>query len=104
MNCCNNNNKNERTSKTGKRGHAHPMWMMALCCGAPILILAVISLLGAGAIGTKTFLAGILPFICPVMMLVMIPMMFLRIKRSGQSHEDHSAGSIQIEEKNSTDK
>lgn len=92
MNCCgnhhnNNNNNHEKPPKNKKPhgAHVHPMWMMALCCGAPIIMLAAISLLGSISPGTKTFLLSIVPYICPIMMLVMIPMMFFTNKKSKNS-------------------
>jgi len=61
--------------------------MMFLCCGAPILLFVVITLLGTSFSGIKVFLAGVLPFICPIMMLIMMPMMFVKHKESGEFHE-----------------
>jgi len=82
MNCC----KNSKNNK-----HMHPMWMMVLCCGAPLLLLLVISLLGTNFSGIKFFLIGAIPFICPIMMLIMMPMMFMKNKGSGDCHEQTSA-------------
>jgi hypothetical protein len=95
MNCCEenkNNNEEERSLTTGNtkienvkseepgRGHdcgqapAHNhkghLLHMGLCCVLPLLILLVLPL-----IGYKGILQSIAPFICPVMMLVMMPMM-----------------------------
>ena len=79
MNCCNDNdNKNKvtnsqddkQTSKDKPSGHMSHMKMIAICCGAPVLLLLLIPLLGY-----KGFLLGILPFICPIMMVAMMPMM-----------------------------
>ena len=50
--------------------------MMILCCGAPILLLGVISLLGTSFTESRAVLAGALPFVCPIMMIAMIVMMF----------------------------
>jgi hypothetical protein len=74
------------------------MWMMALCCGAPLIILAIISLLGSIAPGTKAFLIGILPYICPIMMLVMLPMMFFGNRKCKHSCEE-AQDTRKIEEK-----
>lgn len=76
MKCSENKNNNS------KKEHLHHMWMMVLCCGAPILLLGVISLLGTGFSGSSTILTGALPFVCPIMMLVMIAMMFKKGKGS----------------------
>lgn len=83
MNSCNHNNNNSN------KGHALHMWMMILCCGAPILLLIVILLLGTNFAGLKIALAGILPFLCPIMMLIMIPMIFMRNKNNGECHENN---------------
>jgi hypothetical protein len=52
------------------------MLMMALCCGAPVILLLIIPLLGSRFSGLRGVLTTITPFICPLMMLMMIPMMF----------------------------
>lgn len=78
MKCCTSNRNNN---------HPHSIWMMVLCCGAPILLLFVISVLGANFIALKAVLTSTLPFLCPAMMLLMIPMMFMKSKERGKSHE-----------------
>lgn len=50
--------------------HKGHMLHMILCCGLPLLILLVLPL-----VGYRGILQTIAPFICPVMMLVMMPMM-----------------------------
>jgi len=77
MKCSENKNNN------AKKGHLHHMWMMILCCGAPILLLGVISLWGTSYSGSKAVLAGALPFICPIMMIAMIAMMFRKDNGDG---------------------
>ena len=43
MNCCHENNDNNNGNEKGKhKGHLSHMLMMALCCGAPILILLIV--------------------------------------------------------------
>ncbi len=81
MKCSENKNNNS------KNGHLHHMWMMVLCCGTPILILGVISLLGTSYSGSRAVLAGALPFACPIMMVVMIAMMFRKDKGDGDCCE-----------------
>lgn len=58
------------------------MLMMVLCCGAPILIVAILPFINIGG-GFKGVIAGIAPFICPLMMMLMIPMMFKGMKKDG---------------------
>ena len=90
MNCYN-NNENDNTDKKNKahKGHMSHMWMMALCCGAPIILLVIISLLGVSFSGIRASLIWILPFICPIMMVFMIPMMFRKGKDNGDCHTEN---------------
>lgn len=76
MKCHQNNNDK-------KHNPLKHLWMMALCCGLPIILLTVVPLLGIKSTGLNTLLAGIAPFICPIMMLFMIPMMFKNHKQGG---------------------
>lgn len=76
MKCCENNNGNNQGQNHNHKGHMSHMLMMALCCGAPVILLFIIPLLGSRFSGLRGFLTVITPFICPLMMLMMIPMMF----------------------------
>jgi Na+/melibiose symporter-like transporter len=72
-----NEKENENCHEKGQRGHLSHMLMMALCCGAPIIILLLIPLISkAGGPGTAKFFAAVAPFLCPLMMVGMLPMMF----------------------------
>lgn len=81
MNChgsqdSNNGNKN----KKGHKGHLSHMLMMLICCGAPVILLLLIPLLrsaGLGA-GADRFLSLLTVLACPLMMMVMMPMMMKR--------------------------
>ena len=53
--------------------------MMILCCSRPILIVGVLPFLNIGG-DIKVLLATMTPFICPIMMLFMLPMMFKSMK------------------------
>lgn len=91
MNCCN-HNKNDDVEKNNHahKGHMSHMWMMVICCGAPLVLLFSISLFGASFPGIKAALIGILPFICPIIMAVMmVPMMFLNGKHAGDCHKEN---------------
>ena len=76
MNCC----KNDK-EKTPSHNHIRHMMHMVLCCGLPLLILLALLL-----IGYKGILLNIVPFICPIMMLVMVPMMMRGQK--GRCHDN----------------
>ena len=84
-----NENKNDE-KKENKGGHSSMkhMLMMVLCCGLPILLIAVLPFLKIGNAGFKIGLASIIPFLCPVMMIFMIPMM-LKGSKSGKSCHDN---------------
>jgi len=75
MKCHGNNNSNEK-----KHSPIKHILMMVLCCGLPILIVGVLPFLNIGG-GFKAVIASITPFICPIMMLFMIPMMFKDMKK-----------------------
>ncbi|EQB86142.1 hypothetical protein J2Z44_002700 [Clostridium punense] len=86
---------NNETNK--KHSPIKHMLMMVLCCGLPFLIIGAIPLLNIGG-GFKALLLTISPFICPIMMLFMIPMMFKSMKggsccsgKEGESKEINKA-------------
>ncbi len=77
MNCCDHNHEEK-----GRRGgrHLSHLWKMALCCGIPVLAVLLLSLPGWGGPGVRTFLAALVPFLCPVLMIGMMAGMFFRSK------------------------
>jgi len=86
MRCCDGNNKNEGTGHEHK-GHFSHMWMMVLCCGAPVILLIMLPLIGSLNPGIRSNLVRLVPFICPVMMVMMIPMMLKGNKGNGENKE-----------------
>lgn len=62
-----------------QKGH---MLHMAVCCGLPLMIVLVLPLLGY-----KGVLLSIAPFLCPILMLIMMPMM---MRGHGSSCHNHS--------------
>lgn len=74
---CHGNNKNGENRKHNPMKH---MLMMALCCGLPFIILGSLSFMNIGG-GVKTIISGIVPFICPLMMVLMMGMMFKGMKQ-----------------------
>lgn len=86
MNCCKNNHENKpstsqnemQSGKGSHKGHMAHIKMMALCCGLPVLLLFLLPLLGY-----KGFLTGILPFLCPILMVAMMPMMLGMGRKKG---------------------
>lgn len=77
---CHTNNKNN------KGGHNHSplkhMLHMVLCCGLPIVILSFLPLISRFSQSTGSVIARIVPFICPIMMIGMMAMMFGGNKKS----------------------
>jgi uncharacterized membrane protein YkvI len=61
---------------------------MIICCGTPILIVAVLPFLKINATFKATILS-ITPFICPIMIIFMLPMM-LKSMRAEHSHSNKS--------------
>lgn len=88
MNCCNHNHKNDTHKKHSAKGPMSHMWMMALCCGAPLVLLGAVSLLGAGFPAVRAVLLNILPFVCPIMMVAMLPMMFMHGRHEEPAREE----------------
>ena len=90
MNCHGNNNENNTNGKgKGHKGHLGHMLMMALCCGAPIIIILLLPVIGRiGGPGMSKALTAIVPFLCPLMMIFMIPMM-MGGKKGKEAGDDH---------------
>lgn len=74
MKCHGENNNTEK-----ERIPIKAILMMVFCCGLPMLIVGAIPLLSIGT-GSKALLLAAAPFICPILMLVMIPMVFKGMK------------------------
>ena len=49
---------------------------MALCCGLPIIIIGALPFITRLSPAAAGVLGKIAPFLCPLMMLAMLPMMF----------------------------
>lgn len=108
MNCCDHNadgsnENNQKHKHAHKGGHMSHMWMMALCCGAPIIILLAVFLLGSSLPGLKTVLLSIAPFLCPIMMLPMM-LMHGRHENNGDGKKpDDQIEPLKIPERNRLD-
>lgn len=70
MKCCKENNNSNS-------GHSHPVWMMVLCCSVPIVLSIVISFLGTSGLA----IAGVVPYLCPILMIAMMLMMHVKNKK-----------------------
>ena len=88
MNCHGNKNGENKSHNPIKH-----MLMMVLCCGLPFLLLSVLPFLNIGG-GFKTLIAGIAPFLCPIMMVIMMAMMF-----KGKKHGDCCSEKKEVDNK-----
>jgi hypothetical protein len=92
MNCHGDNKNKEIKSKHHGMNH---MLMMVICCALPILLVVMLPFLGF-APGLKLIIVSIAPFICPVMMVFMIPMMFMHSKEDKSSNETKDETNLKI--------
>lgn len=89
MNCCQKDNQGPEDNQISEenhgkhKGHMSHMLMMLLCCGGPLVLLMLLPLIGSVIPGSAVVMAKIIPFICPIMMVLMIPMMFKSQKDKG---------------------
>lgn len=94
-------------NKDDNKGHNHSpikhMLHMIICCGLPILIFAALPFISRFSPGSSRILAGIAPFICPIMMIGMIPMMLGRgnNKKSDccESKEENQSAQLELNNK-----
>ena len=88
MNCHGNNKEKHSTGNNPMKHMLH----MVICCGMPLLIISLLPFISRISPRLSVGLAGIAPFICPLMMLFMIPMMFRGAKKgsccAGNEKED----------------
>jgi len=97
---CHGNNNNSNGKGKGNKGALSHMIMMALCCGAPIIILLLVPfLIKIGASGLAKPLAVIVPFICPLMMVFMMSMMFKGRRDKTNTNESHQNVKPQLDQK-----
>jgi hypothetical protein len=73
MNCHGNKNQKGGSHKHNPMKH---MLHMILCCGLPILIIGLLPTIAKVSPAASKLLAVIAPFICPIMMVGMMFMMF----------------------------
>ncbi|MDP4145331.1 MAG: hypothetical protein Q8936_12750 [Bacillota bacterium] len=80
MNCHGNYSKGkERTHNHGPLKH---ILHMVLCCGLPIVILLFLPIIARFSPSASGVIGRIVPFICPIMMILMIPMVMSNNKKS----------------------
>jgi hypothetical protein len=90
MNCHGNNNNKQGIHKHSALKH---ILHMALCCGLPIIIIGALPLISRLSPATGGILGRIAPFLCPIMMFSMLPMMFMGNKKGnccGNANENQA--------------
>lgn len=71
-----NENDHYNQGEHGNHSHKKHVFHMILCCALPIIVLLSIPFISKFSPGSSKYLILIAPFICPIMMISMIPMMF----------------------------
>lgn len=88
-------------NKNGHGSHKHSplkhMLHMVICCGLPLLIVGVLPLIAKVSPGAAGVIGRITPFLCPLMMVAMIPMML-----GGREKEKGNCCDNQKDENSST--
>lgn len=77
-------NTTKRATKTDEHSHSKHMWMMAACCGLPIIGFLAIGALGIDAPSLETLVA----LVCPIAMVGM--MMLMAKSDKPKAGNDHS--------------
>lgn len=78
MNCHEDNKEKQGTHNHNLLKH---MLHMVLCCGLPIVIVAFLPIIARLSPGAGNIIAKIVPYLCPIMMIPMIFMMFSGSKK-----------------------
>lgn len=94
MKCCHSNDSHrENEHKSRHKSYISHFLMMLLCCGAPLIIWLLLPLIGQILPGSSSFLSSIAPYICPIMMLAMVPMM---LKENRENYENKTCENKQL--------
>lgn len=91
MNCHNNKEKHSNHKHSPLKHMLH----MVLCCGLPIVIVGFLPLISKFSPSAGGVLSKIAPFLCPIMMMAMLPMMMGGFKKKSccdnKSDEDRTS-------------
>lgn len=85
MSCHGNDEK--KKNKDGHNSMPHMLLMMVLCCSIPILLILAFTVFNIQYTGLMVSLVSVITFLCPLMMLFMIPMMLKGSKEDKSSHD-----------------
>jgi uncharacterized membrane protein len=94
MDCCNHN----RSDRGNGKKHRNHIWMMALCCGLPILLLFLLPVLSSTLDLPYSVLRTAFTLLCPALMLLMCIMMMKDHKAAGDNGHDGNAECKQVKD------
>ena len=87
--------------KENHESHNHSplkhMLHMIICCGLPIIVLSALPLIARYSPEAGGILGRIAPFLCPILMLSMLPMMLGNSKKGSCCDEKNKDNDKQIE-------
>ncbi|GKU27591.1 hypothetical protein CFOLD11_44180 [Clostridium folliculivorans] len=93
MSCHNTGNENKSNHKHG--GNKHLLHMI-ICCGLPIVIIFMLPFIASLSPSIAGVLGKIAPFLCPIMMLAMMPMMMGHNKKKSCCSNDSDKEVVDI--------
>lgn len=89
MNCHGGNNEGQNNHENGhKGGHSKHMLLMVLCCAIPIVLLLLLPVLRINNLKLRSILPFAALLLCPLMHIVMMPMMFRKDKGGNNQNQD----------------
>ncbi len=80
MNCHGGNNQGQNGHENGHKGHGKHMLLMVLCCAIPAVLLILLPFLRINTLALRSILSFGMLLLCPLMHVMMIPMMFRKDK------------------------
>ncbi|MCH5138546.1 hypothetical protein JMF89_15255 [Clostridiaceae bacterium UIB06] len=78
MNCHGDNKEKQGTHKHNPLKH---ILHMAICCGLPIIVLGLLPVITRFSPSAGSIIGKVTPFLCPIMMIFMMPMMMGNCKK-----------------------
>lgn len=96
MSCCN-NNQGPNGHENGHKGHSRHMLLMILCCAIPVVLLLLLPFLGINNPLIRSILSFGMLLICPLMHIMMIPLLFRKDK--GKKSDEQEAYMKEIADK-----
>ena len=78
MNCHGDNKEKQGNHKHSPLKH---MLHMAICCGLPIIVIGLLPVITRFSPSAGNVIGKVAPFLCPIMMIFMMPMMMRGSKK-----------------------